>query len=257
VRPREAFTLIELLVVVGIIALLLAMMLPSLFAARREAQRVVCQSNLKQVAFAWRGYLDESRGWFPPRVAFADINYGGLQGVLPVYQGRKLVNKHLKLPLVATKGGEVFCCPSDNGGGVDPNTGEISPSFFRHYGTSYFTNPLLAGSVPFPLAMGDPCAKMSTALDNVLPYVTANQFDHESRLLLVADAGWYKVWTYSNREPVVDWHRAKRKYNVGFMDGHADFVEIRKGIYTTAKYTVMPNSELQNASLQCQGEPKE
>ncbi len=254
-RPRRrGFTLIELLVVVGIIALLLAIMVPSLVAARRETRRVVCQSNVKQMAFACRGYLDENKGLLPRR-ALDDINYGGRQGVISKYQVRKPVNKHLKLPLILNKGGEVFCCPSDDGGGMDPNDKplpQISPSYFVHYGTSYFTNPLLAGSVPFALAAGDPCTKMETSFKTVVPYVNAGKFDHESRLLLVADAGWYKAWTYGNREPIVDWHKADRRYNVGFADGHADFIEIRKGIYTSSRYTVMPTLELQNESLQCQ-----
>ncbi len=49
-RLRRAFTLIELLVVIAIIALLIAVLLPALRAARESGKRVYCLSNLRQIA---------------------------------------------------------------------------------------------------------------------------------------------------------------------------------------------------------------
>jgi len=59
---RAAFTLIELLVVVAIIALLIAILLPSLSKARDEAKRSVCLSQLRQLATAWSVYTIDERG---------------------------------------------------------------------------------------------------------------------------------------------------------------------------------------------------
>ena len=68
-RGRHGFTLIELLVVIGIIAILAAMLLPTISRAKEWGRRTVCINNLKQLRLALGMYADENDGQFPPRFA--------------------------------------------------------------------------------------------------------------------------------------------------------------------------------------------
>jgi prepilin-type N-terminal cleavage/methylation domain-containing protein/prepilin-type processing-associated H-X9-DG protein len=61
-RHQRGFTLVELLVVVGIISVLVAILLPSLTAARRQARAVGCLSNLRQLGMAFQMYCAENKG---------------------------------------------------------------------------------------------------------------------------------------------------------------------------------------------------
>ncbi len=65
--PRHAFTLVELLVVIAIIAILAALLLPSLSSAKEKGKTISCRSNLKQLGLAATLYASEHQDQLPPR----------------------------------------------------------------------------------------------------------------------------------------------------------------------------------------------
>ena len=62
---RKAFTLIELLVVMGIIAVLVGLLIPSLSKSRKQANRTACLSNIRQVYFCFQFYAQNFNDQIP------------------------------------------------------------------------------------------------------------------------------------------------------------------------------------------------
>src|SRR4051794_7497104 len=80
---RRGFTLVELLVVIGIIALLVSILLPTLSRARESAYRVQCASNERQLVNGMIMYSSENKGgWY---VATGGISDDSLEAVIPKY----------------------------------------------------------------------------------------------------------------------------------------------------------------------------
>ncbi|HOW74086.1 MAG TPA: type II secretion system protein [Phycisphaerae bacterium] len=263
-RRTGGFTLLEVMIVVAVIALLVAILLPSLSAAREQSRRAICLANLKQLHLAWSMYLDGSQGRFPTGMNL-EFNYGGLQGAGSFYFGSdpgypvpKPLNVALKLPQVLRTGGEVFRCPSDKG------TGLVRPTSIGYYGTSYYPNHLLVGrNVWVPSA--SPCVEAWNELVGdpwgypprygMLEGVRRDRIDDPALVVLIGDSAWLDNWDEMVPEEFPYWHQAKAKHNFAFMDGHGAVVHIRKGIHTDkGHYSIIPFRRIREKMTRTQQE---
>ena len=156
-RKRSGFTLVELLVVVSIIALLIAILMPSLRAARDQAKKVKCMSNLRSIGLALITYANENRQYIP---AYETIGrYGfriapgtrmspaaaeeswGLQAVLHCGRAPDVLPNGLAYPIPVDEpvylagNSKVWLCPANPG----PRSYETE---WRRWGNtySYFCN---------------------------------------------------------------------------------------------------------------------
>ncbi len=154
---RSAFTLIELLVVIAIIALLMALLLPAIQKVREAANKMLCGSNLRQIAIASHNYHNDYNklppGTFGENPITADWgftpwqNYGVLVPLLPYLEADNLFKQavldlNLNSPpsaaspnecwfynttnqLVASYKLKMFTCPSDDALNDVPSLGRM------------------------------------------------------------------------------------------------------------------------------------
>jgi prepilin-type N-terminal cleavage/methylation domain-containing protein len=80
---RRGFSLVELLVSIAIVAILLAMLLPTLVHARRLSHQALCANNLRQVSVGWVTYLQDNKDVFPRFGLLPDWNLAGLRSLGP------------------------------------------------------------------------------------------------------------------------------------------------------------------------------
>lgn len=103
---KAGFTLVELLVVIGIIAVLIAILLPALSRARVASERLACASNMRQIGMAFAMYANDFSGAIPPAYVRADGQETTWYTLLMPYVGYQ-ASPNTKISVAVMK------CPSD------------------------------------------------------------------------------------------------------------------------------------------------
>lgn len=262
-RLNRAFTLVELLVVIAIIALLIALMMPALSAARRSAYLAECSSQLRQICIATELYTHDFNDYFPAKYLgwSPNTNYGHVYLVmygdpnvsLPPSGDGKIVNPYLNLPATPTLGSEafiIFKCPGDEGpvpeNPVDPTCiGFSTATVYEAVGNSYKYNAG-AADVWASMTFSDSSLNVFNARQG-LWCKTVSKVKRPELMVMNHENHWYygiptlPGWCdaafrlYHDEKLMLD--------NMGFVDGHVDLIHGRYGVdrYENDEYSLVLN----------------
>ncbi len=196
-KPK-GFTLVELLVVIGIIALLISILLPSLNKARRYANSVKCQSNLRQLGIAQVMYANANRGFLTPVStdwnAWTGKNTSWaerLVGYLP--QGARSTSESLGVGRFTG----VFACPDYPSSGVDE-----SSLYWQNNKPSYAMNSFINAGNPASTTANMPWAYKLARARNPTEIILLGDLSNGSGYdYIPTDDGYVAYWNNTAKKP--------------------------------------------------------
>ena len=131
--PHHGFTLIELLVVIAIIAILAALLLPSLGRAREMANATACMNNLKQLGLVINSYLDDNNDYYLPPFYPDGTSWG------------QILNSYVELRTINSRRPSIYYCPV-----AAKSKSYILDTAAHTYGENLMIQYRRAGSQPTP-----------------------------------------------------------------------------------------------------------
>jgi len=175
---KSGFTLVELLVVIAIIGILIALLLPSIQAAREAARKSSCLNNLKNLGLAFQNHHDAMKSFPPTRVTTKGMERGWATFLLPYIEEGNIakmyrIDKGFYAPenqAAITTPLAVFTCPSapDQTRRIEFAGAEVFPAGTTGFGysTDYQVNHLLNTTTGKALNVCTTSAQCQPALKN-------------------------------------------------------------------------------------------
>lgn len=208
---RKAFTLVELLVVIGIIAVLVAILLPVLSRAKEAAARAKCASNMRQLGIVFRQYHEDFKGFLP--CAGHDPQCGGVgnnRAWVAWYTTDAFAGSLLTKYLSKGTTYKVLVCPTDETSQRGRQTFNIKYPYSYALNDTVFLRWSHWDMHPPKMKVLRPADKI-LAIEESWRYIDKGCFDAGEFLQ-------YKGDLLSNRHGF-------NKGNVLYGDGHCDFVD--------------------------------
>ncbi|MBN2314043.1 MAG: type II secretion system protein [Sedimentisphaerales bacterium] len=241
-KTGKGFTLIELLVVIAVIAILMAILIPVLSSAKKQATMARCLANHRNLLAGWIMYADDNDGllicngacydtatddsaWVhrPKDVTGSNLAYNPAPSTITDADRFRGIQRGTLYQYI--KDVDAYHCPGDNRG----STRRPPRDCFRSYSISYAFGPMLEGDLS--IRGGYQYYRRMIEVTNAPQYYVFVEEEHNGSRYGENEGGWHLPMTggmnrlanpsgWSFYDPLASYHLKASTF--GFADGHAE-----------------------------------